>query len=330
MATPLHHLGTLEKRLRKRVDLLVCSASFEDRCLSIAENLDRRRVGHVLVVKNRRFAGVVEKNCEILRNWFVGRETTVEVDSVDPVVTTTNLLRAVQAQWGNGARRIVIDITTFTHETLLILFRVGSLVFDDTSRVEFLYVPAKEYSIGDAPGDKWLSKGISEVRSVMGYPGGFVPSRGTHLIVLAGFEDYRALSLIQELEPSVVSIGYGDRADANTAPHQLTNEARVERIRSVLGAVNNFVFSCYDAIGAERTIRGVVREREGYNTILAPMNTKVSTLGAGRVALKDESIQICYAQADMYNYRHYSIPGDGYYHHEFEDYPVSRVPPGLE
>ena len=190
-----------------------------------------------------------------------------------------------------GAQRILIDITTFTHEILLILFRVCNAEFHESSVIDFFYAPASEYSIGDEPSEKWLSKGISEVRSVMGYPGVFAPSKGTHLIVLAGFEDYRALSLIQELEPSLVSIGYGDRSEDGTQPHQVTNESKVARIRSLVGDVDDFVFSCYDALIAEQTIQEVVGRNAAYNTILAPMNTKISTLGAGRVALKDESIE---------------------------------------
>ena len=115
--------------------------------------------------------------------------------------------------------------------------------FDESSVVDFLYAPASEYSIGDKPGDKWLSKGISEVRSVMGYPGGFAPSRDTHLIILAGFEDYRALSLIQELEPSLVSIGYGDSSEVSTGPHQVTNETKVEAHSERTGECGCTLFS---------------------------------------------------------------------------------------
>ena len=325
MKLSLQPLARLDGSFREPVDLFICSASFERRCLSIAENLDRERIGHVLIAKNQRFAFAVDENFNVLRERFSGKESTLVVDSVDPVLTTNNVVVAIQKQQRVGARRVLIDITAFTHETLLILFRVCNVGFDKSSVIDFLYAPASEYSIGDEPGDKWLSKGISEVRSVMGYPGGFVPSRGTHLIVLAGFEDYRALSLIQELEPSLVSIGYGDRSEVGTGPHQVTNETKVGRIRSLVGSVEDFLFSCYDALRAEQTIREVVRRHREYNTIVAPMNTKISTLGAGRVALRDESIQICYAQADIYNYRHYSRPGDGYYHHRFNDYPVGAL-----
>ena len=322
MNSGIQPLASLRANVPGPQDLFICSASFERRCLSIAEHLDETRVGYVLIAHNRSFRDVVDGNLRFLQKRFAGKESTLVVDSADPVLTTTNVVQAVGEQRARGPRRILIDITAFTHETLLILFRVCSQVFDEASVVDFLYTPAREYSIGDKPGDKWLSKGISEVRSVMGYPGGFAPSRDTHLIVLAGFEDYRALSLIQELEPSLVSIGYGDRAEVSTRPHQVTNETKVERIRSVLGSVETFVFSCYDALSAEEAIRKQVRGRDHqYNTILAPMNTKLSTLGAARVALRDEAIQICYAQADIYNYRNYSRPGDDYYVQRFDDYP---------
>ena len=314
-------LASLRTSIQDSVDLFICSASFERRCVSIAEHLDGARVDRVLIAHNQAFRDVVDANLRFLRERFVGRESTLLVDSADPLLTTNNVVEAIRGQRGKGAQRVLVDITAFTHETLLILFRVCSQEFDEASVVDFLYAPASEYSIGDEPGEKWLSKGISEVRSVMGYPGGFAPSRDTHLIVLAGFEDYRALSLTQELEPTLVSIGYGDRSEVGTRPHQVTNEAKVERIRSVLGSVETFVFSCYDALSAEETIRRMVRGPDQYNTILAPMNTKMSTLGAARVALKDESIQICYAQADIYNYRNYSRPGDEYYVQRFNDCP---------
>lgn len=316
-------LPGLKSELNEYVDVFVCSASFEERCLSVARWMDRSRIGQALIGRNRRFTERVGGNFGTLREWFGDRASELAVDSDDPVLTTRRIVDSVQATVDAGnVHRVVIDITAFTHEVLLILFRVCDEVLARGTVVEFLYAPAAEYSIGDAAGEKWLSKGIREVRSVMGYPGGVVPSRGSHLVVLAGFEDYRAVRLIEELEPSYVSIGYGDSTEEGTRPHQATNEERAARVRSVLGNVGEFVFSCYDPVGAEKAIRTVVEGRRHYNTIVAPMNTKLSTLGAARAARRDQSIQICYAQADIYNYSGYSIPGSVYYRVAFEDYPI--------
>lgn len=315
-----------DKGLRGQVDLFICSASFEARCLSISEHLDPERVGHVVIAMNRRFEAVIQRNYDRLRDRFAKKETTVVVDSVDPVFTTRNIVEAVRSCRRPGRLRVVIDITTFTHEALLILFRVCDRAFTGSTSVDFVYASAEEYSLGDEAGQKWLSKGISEVRSVMGYPGALAPSRKSHLVILAGFEDYRALSLVRELEPALVSIGYGDRSEHGTRAHQEANEKNVVRIRrligNLVGTVQEFVFSCYDVVGAERAILEVVADKTGYNTVLAPMNTKMSTLGAGGAALRNETIQICYAQADMYNVDRYSSPGSEFYRQRLRDYPT--------
>ena len=49
------------------------------------------------------------------------------------------------------------------------------------------------------------------------------------------------------------------------------------------------------------------------NTVIAPMNNKISTVGAALAALKNPNIQISYAQADIYNVVGYSMPNDDYY-----------------
>jgi hypothetical protein len=40
------------------------------------------------------------------------------------------------------------------------------------------------------------------------------------------------------------------------------------------------------------------------------MNTKISTVGAALAAIKQESIQLCYAQANIYNVERYSAVSD--------------------
>ena len=43
------------------------------------------------------------------------------------------------------------------------------------------------------------------------------------------------------------------------------------------------------------------------------MNTKISTLGTAMSAMKNEEVQVCYAEVQQYNYHNYSIPKDYYY-----------------
>jgi len=82
----------------------------------------------------------------------------------------------------------------------------------------------------------------------------------------------------------------------------------------MVGAVDEFTFAGYDAVNTKRTIQEIVENTRDFNTVIAPMNTKISTLGAAMVALEDESVQICYAQANIYNASHYSAPGRHFFH----------------
>ncbi len=187
-------LGELREISQLGVDVFVCSASYERRCRSVADNIDVAHVGRALIAKNEDHAHIVGDNHEYLCRLFDGRCETLLLDTGDPLKSADAMLVAVRSACHGPAKRWLIDITTFTHEGLLILFKVLAELLRREDKLEFVYSHAKEYSVGDPPDRKWLSKGIREVRSVLGFAGELLPSRRTHLIVLAGFEVERALA----------------------------------------------------------------------------------------------------------------------------------------
>ncbi|HZZ29158.1 MAG TPA: hypothetical protein VFE46_14265 [Pirellulales bacterium] len=314
-------LSELRAITQPGVDVFVCSASYEVRCRSVADNIDAFRVGKTLIAMNENHSQMVGENHKYLAHLFNGRHDTLYLDTEDPIKSADSILRGVRAACSGPSKRWLIDITTFTHEGLLILFRILSETVRPDDKVDFVYAHAKEYSVGDPAERKWLSKGIREVRSVLGFPGELLPSRRTHLIVLAGFETERALALIQEYEPTLIAIGCGDPTEEGTRGHQQTNEAVVSRLRHLIGNIREFVFPCYDADGTMAALKQEAESIEGYNTIIAPMNTKISTIGAGCYALENGRVQICYGQANMYNFRAYSEPGEDCYYFSVNGIP---------
>lgn len=177
----------------------------------------------------------------------------------------------------------------------------------------------------DPPDKKWLSKGLKQVRTVLGYPGILSPSKRSHLIVLVGFEDERAVELIRECEPSMVSLGKGDASEEGTAPHQEANTYSFNRIKHLVGEVNCFEFKAYDAVATMTALREQAQLHADCNVTIAPMNTKISTLGAALLALEDERIQLCYAPPNIYNASKYSLPDDDYYMFELPGFPQAVV-----
>jgi hypothetical protein len=316
------NLSNLRTQLGERpIDLFICSASFEDRCKSVVDNLGGLVPRRALVAMNVRLGAKVSKHCDYLAERLGSAVGVVMLDSDCPIASADSISKKVGDSLATNGQRIVIDTTTFTRESLLILLRFLRYECRQAQTVEFLYAHAKEYSIGDAAADKWLSKGIREVRSILGYSGDLLPSMRNHLIILVGFEDERAINLINQFEPAKISLGVGDRTEAGTLPHQDVNLNRCARLKGMVEDVDEFTFKAYDAMSTWISLRTEAAKGIGLNTIIAPMNTKISTIGAAMYAMENEAAQLCYAQPNLYNYERYSTPDDDFYLFSVDGFP---------
>ena len=290
-------------------EVFICSASFESRCMALPLRLVDVPFQHVLVCANVNFPKVLQKETKQLLNAFDSRAQLVRLNTTDPIFTADNLRLAIETV---REARILIDITTFTHESLLILLRILKLL--SIPSVDLLYTTADDYSVGDSDDRKWLSKGIGEIGSVLGYPGHALPSRKLHLIIMTGFEAERAERLIQEYEPSQISLGLGDKDDSIRPEHYRANELFHARLVEKYTNVLQFAFSLSDSVKARDALRLQATKVSGHNTLIAPMNTKISTVGAALFGMEDNTIQLCYATAHQYNEKGYSSPGQECYY----------------
>jgi hypothetical protein len=316
-------LSELGAVLDNSYDAFVCCASFETRCRTIADSLGSERLRHAYVFVDAHPSVLVATNFSALATSFKNRSSVFTTDIRDPLVTTDAIQQALISAQNNGSKKLLVDITTFTHESVLIMLKSIQSRFS-TLDVSFIYVSAGQYStdkIGDA---KWLSKGIADVRSVLGFPGKTLPSQKLHLIVLAGFETERAQRLIERYEPTKISLGVGDPNESISVDHYKVNVAFHKKLAEQLGDVEKFTFSCLHPDSTAKAIREQVAKHPGYNTILAPMNTKLSTVGAGLAAMADNEIQLCYAVATKYNEENYSTPGKDVYLFQLKHLPANE------
>jgi hypothetical protein len=181
----------------------------------------------------------------------------------------------------------------------------------------FLYTNAKEYGCTNDGTANWLSKGVSEIRSVLGFPGLMLPSKKLLLIIMAGFETERASEVITTYEPAKLAIGWGSKTDSVTPEHHTINK---ERANSIVDKIisndivdykpDSFEFSCTDPSATKNAILEYIEALNTYNIIICPLNNKLSTVGAALAALENPSIQICYAQPQEYNVTGYASPSD--------------------
>lgn len=120
----------------------------------------------------------------------------------------------------------------------------------------------------------------------------------------------------------MISIGYTQQSKDDLDPDKLG----YKRVSSVFGVADRFTFERHDPLSVKAAIEQRVAAHEDSNVIIAPMNTKPSTLGAALVAIDNPKVQLCYAQASVYNYENYSKSGDHAYVLRLLDVPPVRQP----
>lgn len=297
-------------------DVFICSSSFEPRCRSIPEKLDTAGLRRALIVENKDLSVHVGKNAEWLREKFGAAAVDVPANTRSPLLTADSLRGAIEQVESKEPLRFVVDITTFTHESLLILLRLLFLLAKPSDSFTLCYCSAKEYAASLPTEEKWLSKGCGEVRSVLGYAGEVLPSRLTHLIILVGYEYERASKLIEAFEPHCISLGYGKAASSVSDKHHAANRhfhKLVEETASRYPDHYSFEFSCNDPWEAKAAVLEVASRCPGYNVVVAPLNTKISSVGCALAAVENDAIQLCYAPALHYNYAEYSVAGSSVY-----------------
>ena len=311
MAIPTRiSLSKLAVELPTTIDLFICSASYEDRCLSIPFALGTDSIANAFVCANDDFTDHLSGNLEKLMSYFGERAIRVHLRQNNPVFGLDNLYSALMEKLGSTRQQIVVDATTFTHEGLLILVRLLAALLSPGDEVTVLYAPASEYAVGSPDNEKWLSRGLGEIRSVLGFPGSMVPARKLHMIVLVGFEVERARLLIDACEPDVISLGRGRDSTDVAQVHLPVNIDTLRQLAVHYPDFEEFGFSCVDWEATYSELVAQVRKFPDHNTIVAPMNTKLSTIGAAVFALLNTDVQLCYAPALTYNFPGYSKPSE--------------------
>lgn len=311
-------------------DLFICSASFENRCLSVSRNVDVTKFQNAFIFFMQDFIDHVNTNKKALEGIWESKAICIEMKHSDPLITADNILNALTELAKKVEASVLVDTTTFTHESLLILIRILGAKFPQV-KVSYAYTNASVYDSDNEKDNKWLSKGIGEIRSVLGYPGDILPARKTYLMVIVGYEYERAASIINSLEPSSLALGFGRADNATTEKDKSANEHYLNLVKQMTSSNQNidcFEVKCNDPFETRRIIKEKADAQSGMNIVVVPLNNKISTLGVALAAIGNEKIQLCYAPASVYNYSNYSNPGDHCYLIDMADYCQYNVAKG--
>jgi hypothetical protein len=298
-------LDLLSTLLPRPIDLFLCATSFEARSLSIARALPNHLVKKLIVFTDiEEFGPSSVIMADSIVSAYRDRASVIQYRVKDPLQIADGTLGALVREGFRG--NVVVDVTTFTQEALLILLKAMQILNNSGVVIKGVYNSATDYGVGQSKERKWLTKGVSDLRSILGYSGTNRPTLGQHLIVLAGFELERAERTIDLYDPSLLSIGLGHPLESISPDLFDVNRWFHQRLMERYGGVQQFYFSCDDPIHTRDAILNQIRKNPEYNACIAPMNTKISTVGVGMAAMENSEIQICYAHPVMYNFEGYS------------------------
>jgi len=302
---------------KKKANVLICSSSFEDRCFAVVDSIKDMQfdklfvfrvpdLDHRIIVNSKLFASKISykklkfinlKIHDVTSSFFAIRDSLLSIFQ------------------GND-KNIVVDITTFTHEGLLILFRLMMELKRPDDKFTFVYNGASDYSCNkEIKEEKWLTKGVRNVRSIIGYSGVTEITKENHLIVLFGFELERTRRLIDYMDFEHFSLAYGLKNGSVANEHQIINEERHKQLMQEYPEQQGKVFniSLTNPMDTKNEILEYVSKLKNQNVVIAPMNNKISTIGAGLAAMENKSIQLTYLQPNTYNFDGYSKAGEVFY-----------------
>jgi hypothetical protein len=302
-------LNELDRLLSKHFDVFIASASYEKRCLSVMNIvLPKLSFNQKLVTLSTPHKLLMNDNLDVFKN---SGFQIIEVNNSNQIQTVNNLTSKISEILTEKLdSSFLIDVSTFTRQTLLILLRILRNILSEKNKIQFLYTPASEYSIGLPYKDKWLSHGVLFVNSVFGYSGIIRPSRPYHLIILMGFEVERASVLIHAYEPTKITVGYAKKNDSVSDEYYYLNKSKCEELREEFPYLESFEFSCVDIYECKNDILSQTLKHRDYNVIVSPMNNKISTVSCALTAFANDEVQLAIAIPAVYNHENYSIPGE--------------------
>ncbi|HCU35994.1 MAG TPA: hypothetical protein DGT21_11265 [Armatimonadetes bacterium] len=211
--------------------------------------------------------------------------------------------------------RITVDITTFTKQYLLVLLKWIEHHLPNAA-VRTVYTPG-QYGETRAQQARF-TWGVKDIVTVPMYGMPPSPESSDVLVIFLGYERERTYRLWRTLEPdlTIAVIGVPPAFPGANYTSEILN-ARILNSKTDDIAIRSC--SAVDPADAARLLCDVAAEHEGCNLVVAPLGTKMQTLGLYLFSRRREgrAAQIMYALPLRYDEKYYTV-GHTSYVYEFD------------
>ena len=204
--------------MKSKMASLVTAASFEERALVATEEfLEQGGQPRDVYVANVA-EDDVRRNANVDALAERGVELGEALNRLDSRSLWRWVLRTIQTvPYGD----IVLDVTCIPRELLGMILYAVSLMRNRFARVVVVYVSVPEHGYATQNPEleescQWLTQGVCDIRSIVGFPGEFSGEKEGHVIALAGHEEDRLVDVVEYMEPRKLSIGSGAPGSSTT------------------------------------------------------------------------------------------------------------------
>jgi hypothetical protein len=288
-------------------DLFISCISYEPRTRGIFKKLDKSyKADTGLFITNEqfeKFSKVRENKKEIKnileRRAFFNNLNNLSSSIDNPIKIIIEIDKIIKNRLADKQRiTITFDITTFPRgELLTIIYYLRHLTIIDTIRI--LYISPKRY--GD-----WLSEGYRYSMIPPFFEGPPTFEKKTAILILAGFEYDRVVSLIDDVEPSALILGRphpGTSKEFRDADEDIITKLKRTRrfTKEIYDIPANDPFLCRDSL---KEI--IQKNSQSYDFFVVPMGPKIEVLGTYLAYEENPNFRIIYPVPLIYNVVNYS------------------------
>ncbi|MHA1325417.1 MAG: hypothetical protein ACTSRL_21710 [Candidatus Helarchaeota archaeon] len=277
-------------------DIFIVCASFEERTGAVVEKLaEKYRVARSFIFKydEKDRTNLRDQNFEKLKDGLLQYSENVypiicdHHDPLDGISKFQELCKNRNIPLKN--KNITIDITTFTKQYLLVLFKFIEKQKPKTIRL--FYTEPEDYAV------KWnkpLSYGLIDIVSVPTYGGHFYVEKENLLVLLLGYEGDRAYGIWERFTPHKTIILIGRPSFRNAW------EGRVEKFNKKIISKFPEDFINYiptlDPFEVSKNLDNLIKHHmQKFNIYISPLGPKPQVVGCYLCIRKHPYVQIVYA-----------------------------------
>ena len=291
--------------------LMIACASYEDRSTAVCTRLHSGfRADRSIILSSKEYAnkGKTRENWRTLSDVLcnVCNQSPHGIEfAIDQPIKALIQVKNIIMRWNEEKTidSITIDISTLPRQEMLILLQIcDSLPWKPAIRL--LYSEPAQYDTENENG--WLTRGVKSVSPVIGFGGIQPPGKGKLLLMFLGHESERTAITWKRHQPDITML-------LSAYPsYRPELDGIIEKTHSMLLTELSSCLPCVQvpSRGIDEVEELVLKiwklTHDQYYMMIAPLGTKLQTLGIYRAAQRKRDIQITYAVPSIYNYNRFS------------------------